>query len=197
MTRKQYCLALVVLATAGLLGGLLSNWLWSTPAVADTSKMLTLNELRLVDEVGRTRALLSLLRGRPRLILSDQNGEFRLELGLEVDDQPEIVLRDQNGKARARFCLNGQGGPELSLSDNAGRRRATLDLGRTGAPALILRDDLGQDRLAVWQEANEMGVALADGSGNPRAGLILGQDDTPSLAFYGPDRKVVWAAPGR
>jgi hypothetical protein len=197
MTRRQYMSVLLVAAITGLLGGGLMNWFGSRVdrAIAEPSRMVTASEFRLIDGDGRTRALLSLLRGKPRLIMTDEKGEFRIELGLGVDGQPALWLRDQDGKARAQIGLTGTGSPGLELTDGRGRNRTSLGLASNGEPSLLLRDDTGRERLALWQEKGELGLALADKDGRPRAGLAMKEGRNPSLAFYDPKGGLLWHAP--
>ncbi|MBU2550212.1 MAG: hypothetical protein KKB20_17520 [Proteobacteria bacterium] len=195
MSRRQYLLSLAVLALSGLLGGGLSGWLFQTPAQAGSSKSLTVEELRLVDGEGRAKALLSLLRGKPRLILIDQKGEFRAELGLEADGSPGLWLRDREGRNRAVLALAEEGQPALTCSDPEKRPRLSLGLSGPGAPSLMMRDEAGQGRLALWQEKEELGLALADRAGRPRAGLVVKGDDQAQLVFHDQSMNMVWRAP--
>ena len=197
MTRKQYLLGLAVLALSGLLGGGLSGWLFQSPAQAQGATPLTVSELRLVDSAGRARALLSLVRGKPRLILMDQQGEFRVELGLSADGSPGLRLRDKEGRDRTALALEAAGPPGLTLSDGRGRPRLSLGLASSGAPALMMRDEDGQGRVALWQEKGELGLALADAAGQPRAGLAIRRGKQAALAFYGqgPQGRLAGARP--
>ena len=194
MTRRQYALALVVMLIGGLAGGALADLLFWGEVRAEGPALVTATEIRLVDEGGRTRLLMSVLRGRPRLILTDESGEFRAELGLAPEGGPALWLRDRDGRARLALSLSGSGLPLVTLTDDQGRARAGLGLGGGGAPSLILRDAAGRDRVALWQEEDEIGLALADEARRPRAHLAVKQGK-PSLAFYRTDRGVLWFAP--
>ncbi len=195
MNRSQFWLALVVIGLAGLVGGALSNWLLQSQAQAGTSKLLTGTELRLLDENGRTRALLSLMRGKPRLIMTDENGEFRIEIGMAAGGEPGLWLRDQDGRARIGLTLSNSGEPNLHFMDAGGSKRAAIRLNSDGSPAFFLRDETGRDRIALWQETGELGLALADRKGRPRAGLALKEGKDPSLALYDRESRVLWFAP--
>ena len=195
MNRKQFLLVLLVTALFGFSGGAASNWLLQTPVQAGSSNLITAGELRLVDNTGRTRALLSLLRGKPRLIMTDDNGEFRIELGLGPDGEPTLWLRDRDGKSRGRLSLSVVGSPGLEFMDRRGRSRCTLGLDEQGDPSLFMRDAEGRERLALWQEKEELGLALADPKGHPRAGLALKDGEKPSLALYNSQGQVLWYAP--
>jgi hypothetical protein len=55
-----------------------------------TQKVLVAGELRLADESGRARLSLTLVRDKPRLFMLDDNGEYRLEMGLGSSGEPHI-----------------------------------------------------------------------------------------------------------
>ena len=197
MPRRQVVLLVVVTFLAGIIGGAVSNWALHGQAIAqsDTRKIVTAEEFRLVDNSGRTRVLLSLLRGKPRLIMTDEKGEFRIELGMGPGEQPALWLRDQNGISRAQLALTALGNPNLEFSDKNNLNRISLGLTMEGSPALFLRDEQEKERVALWQEKGELGLALADPEGRPRAHLAMKDGSKPSLAFYDEDRKVIWFAP--
>lgn len=195
MTRSQFVTVLIVTALFGILGGGLVNWAAQSAPPSPSPALITATELRLVDETGRTKALLSILRGKPRLILIDDNGEFRMELGLGTAGEPAVVMRDRDGKVRSQLHLATSGQPGFRLSDGSGRVRANLGLGSEGTPGLIFSDDAGKDRLALWQEKDELGLAMADADGRPRSGLTIKKNERPALVFYDRDGKSIWFAP--
>jgi hypothetical protein len=49
---------------------------------------------------------------------------------------------------------------------------------------MIFRDDQGRDRLALWRDQKESGLALAAGQGRPLATLNAGEDNRPRLTFF-------------
>ncbi|MEW5722240.1 MAG: hypothetical protein AB1896_03980 [Thermodesulfobacteriota bacterium] len=195
MTSRQFALSLLVLMFSGLAGGAISGRIFQAEAQSAPAGLVAAREIRLVDESGRTRALLSLLRERPRFIMLDEIGEFRIELGLGEGSEPSVRLRDREGRPRLELALGAAGEPRVELSDGQDRDRVSIHLGAGGAPALLIRDEAGRDRLALWQEKEEMGLALADSGGRPRAGFTLRQGDVPSMAFYDSDGRAVWYAP--
>jgi len=195
MARSHFLLVMAAAVLSGLIGGTFAHWFLFSPAQAQSeAKIVTATELRLVDESGRTRALLSLLLGKPRLIMTDDKGEFRVEMGLDAEGHPNLTLRDQAGRTRAALSLS-QGDPVLSFLDTDGRRRLNLNLNHAGAPILIMRDDSDLERVALWQEKEELGLALADGAGRPRTGLVIKNNDQASLSFFSPDKIMIWSAP--
>ncbi len=172
----------------GLLGGLAAFWLVSaSPASADGRKTLVAGELRLADESGRTRLLLTLVRGKPRLFMLDDAGEYRLEMGLGDAGEPHLWLRDQEGAAKVQVALTAKGRPAFRLADAQGRERAILGLSDRGEPTMILRDEGGRDRVALWRDQREGGLALADGRGRPIAAFSAGEGARARLSFFGAD----------
>jgi hypothetical protein len=183
MFRNNACLTALALA-AGFLGGLAGSHLKAAPARADHQALLSAGEMRLVDDNGRTRLLLTLVRGKPRLFMLDAAGEYRLEIGLGEAGEPHIWLRDKEGAAKIQAALNAQGRPAFRLADQKGRERAALGLSASGHPTMIFRDDQGRDRLALWRDQKESGLALAIGQGRPLATLSAGEDNLPRLTFF-------------
>lgn len=168
-----------------LLGGFSGTWLASpTPAVANSLKVMEVEELRLTDHLGRTRLLLTLLRDKPRLFMLDDDGEYRLEMGLGMEGEPHLWLRDQDGAAKIQVSLTPTGRPAFRLLDQKARERATLALSEAGDPTMILRNHKGQDRLALWQDSKETGLALADNQGNPIVALSAPDQEPARLSFF-------------
>ncbi len=129
MGRKQCTLLVILALISGLIGGALSSKIFSMSQVfaeklAQHQKVFVAEEFRLVDEKGRTRAILG----------------FTPEIG-----QPALWLKDTNGKIRAALRLGPKEEPALALGDSAERVRIQLDVTSTEitkeSPSLILRDD--------------------------------------------------------
>ncbi|MDR3154119.1 MAG: hypothetical protein LBW85_07610 [Deltaproteobacteria bacterium] len=131
------------------------------------SRALVTGELRLVDETGRTRLLMTLVRGKPRLFMLDDAGEYRLEMGLGQEGEPHVWLRDADGASKVQLALSSRGRPSLTLADQRNRERAVLALSREGEPTFLLRDAEGADRVAVWRGKDTGGLAFADSKGQP------------------------------
>ncbi len=80
------------------------------------------------------------------LTLVDQAGRTRGELAM-VKDMPMLRLFDQAGKSRALLYAD-KDGTALGLFDQAGKLRASLSVFKDG-PALELFDQKGADRVAI------------------------------------------------
>lgn len=174
---------------AGLLAGFLGAAGFqalssATAARAQDPRLLITGELRLTDNSGRTRLLLTLVRDKPRLFMLDNNGEYRLEMGLGETGEPHIWLRDADGAAKVQVALTGKGLPSFTLADRQGRDRAVLALSQSGEPTLILRDPKGEDRVALWRDAKGEGLALADDKGKALTTLSVADGASPTLTFY-------------
>jgi hypothetical protein len=177
---------LALAALAGFLGSLLAQNLGLAQAdsPSPSQKALVAGELRLADESGRTRLLLTLVRDKPRLFMLDESGEYRLEMGLGNTGEPHIWLRDREGAAKVQVALTGKGLPSFTLADQRGRDRAVLALSQEGEPTLILRDPQGKDRVALWRDKKSEGLALADETGKPIAALSAQEKGKPVLSYY-------------
>ncbi|MDR1050066.1 MAG: hypothetical protein LBP95_03110 [Deltaproteobacteria bacterium] len=175
----------LVSALAGFLGAGLFWWLGRTaPAQAQAPSILAAGEIRLTDDGGRTRLLLTLVRGKPRLFMLDNNGEYRLEMGLGESGEPHVWLRDADGAAKVQVALTGRGLPSFTLADQKGRERAVMALSQAGDPTFIMRDPAGKDRVALWRDGKGEGLALADQKGQARLALAVQDGQDPTLTFY-------------
>jgi hypothetical protein len=192
MTQIRSFLAVLLFSfLAGFVGAAFHGSLWqAAPAKAqnppDKAEQGALNvkELRLTDDSGRTRLLLTLVRNKPRLFMLDESGEYRLEMGLGDFGEPHIWLRDADGASKVQAALTAKGLPSFTLADQRGRDRAVLALSQEGEPALILRDPQGQDRVALWRKSGEEGLALADKAGKPLAALAVRDGEAPALMYF-------------
>ena len=79
------------------------------------------------------------------LVIVDENGKLRAWLGV-LKDEPRLELFDANGKWCA-WLDAGKDGAGLGLMDENGKIRAMLDAGKDGAE-LTLLDENGK---VVWQ----------------------------------------------
>ena len=111
---------------AGLIGGVVSSLLIvEKPVMADMRfpSVTTAEEFRLVDAMGRLRALLAFSAdGEPYLALLDQHENRKVWLGLSQESG--LAIRDTDGKTRLVLSLDGAGEPTLVLSDRQQNIRA-------------------------------------------------------------------------
>ena len=99
MTRRQYWGVLVVASLSGLVGGVLSDRLFSIDSLWAQLRQRVVNseEFLLVDKAGKTRGGLGLgADGGVGLVLTAKDGTKTLFLS---PDEPQVVrLMDQSGK---------------------------------------------------------------------------------------------------
>ena len=77
-------------------------------------------EVKLVDNTGKTRLFLRMYSRVPVLQLLDTNGKHRMSLGLRFDDTPFIDLSDKTGRTRATFEMTAKDEPTLKLFNEDG-----------------------------------------------------------------------------
>ncbi|WP_309889208.1 hypothetical protein [Archangium sp.] len=121
-----------------------------------------------------------------RLVITDEAGRTRAELGLAPDAQePQLVLYHPNGQRWAALAMvPPPGAPEgpreaaLLLHDEAGKTRVSL--GASGrSSGMVLYDPRGIAGLALYMEPDSQGLVISDGE-VPRIHLRYNQhDDTP------------------
>ena len=85
----------------------------------------------VVDENGKTRAMMDMYKGGPRLLMFDENSKARTALGM-TEHGARLRLFDENG-ARAEL-RTGKEGPALILWDENGQNRALLGASKTLTP---------------------------------------------------------------
>ncbi|HUX02850.1 MAG TPA: hypothetical protein VMY35_17955 [Phycisphaerae bacterium] len=124
----------------------------------------------LVDDEGRERGKLEMLKNGPELRLIDANGESRIMLstykfkdakGLQMDGTG-LCLADENGKARAWLRLEKFGPSE--------------DVGCYDWESLYLFDEKGEEGVNLMVNKGGSGLDLHDKNGVYRAGLSVGVD---------------------
>jgi len=107
----------------------------------------------LVDDAGKSCALLAPTKKGAGLILLDAEGKTRAMLSVGA-----LGLYDADGKTRAMLSV-GADGPGLGLFDEAGKTRAGLSVGAHG-PGLYLADENGTGRVGLT--ATKVGGAALD-----------------------------------
>ncbi len=114
--------------TAGVVGGALASFfLIGTPVVAQESagqgaKVVSAEEIRLVDKQGTVRALLTFSAdGEPYLQMTDRNGVDRVWLG--VGNETELAVKDVTTKTRVLLSLGLDGDPALVLRNRQHKAR--------------------------------------------------------------------------
>ena len=102
--------SILMLALAYHLGAIAAH------AQSDSREQVTTRALILVDDLGKRRAVLSMVDGTPSLILNDRNGAPRAAFALREDGAPFIGLNDSSGTTRTTVQAGG-----LMIMDRDGR----------------------------------------------------------------------------
>jgi hypothetical protein len=131
---------------------------WLTFGLAVTLTLLLLGEASRW--VSSTQGAAGEVRAR-RVILTDEQGRVRAELGLVPGGQePELVFYHPDGQQWAALAMvSPPGAPE-------GRSQA----------ALTLRDEAGEARISLGASVQETGLVLYDAEGAPGLALYTSED---------------------
>jgi hypothetical protein len=143
--------------TAGLAGGFISRLLSPARQPNGEPGVIKATNLALVDERGRERAVLALIRGRPMLVLSDEytlpTGDTilraRVAIGILDDGAPGLELADANGKKRALVSVKANGSSIMELTVKNSNARATLSAPADGNAFFEFSDRAG-NQVARW-----------------------------------------------
>ena len=114
------------------------------------------------------------------VVLKDDNGVARAELGLGADGAAMLALRDQNQIDRLLLTVRGGGAPGLAFADQEGRRRIVLGLLADETGNMVFADGEGTMRAVLGlSDGDGANLVFADQGGVPRVGLGV---DTQGLA---------------
>ncbi len=159
------CLIVVAFGSA-MLGGLLSAWLVAqpdlaahqTPSPGAAGQVLTVREIRLVDDQGRIWARMGSSSEASRhrgLILNDESGQERLRLALAEQGNGGLVLSNAQGRFRAALTVSDSGIPGMALTDQSGAMRFLLLVAQEGSPEMDFYDSQG--RIGLGLEVSDKG----------------------------------------
>ena len=122
MVRPQTGVLIMVSVLSGLLGGIVATCLVGGGLVTaqepagEIPAVVSAKEFRLIDQQGRTRALLS----------------------FNADGQPHLQMRDEFDTARVRVGISRETG--MDVRDVSGKTRLILSVDEEGLPSLVVRD---------------------------------------------------------
>lgn len=110
------------------------------------AKELTVKKLRVVDDAGKDRIVLSADPVEADLTFFDPSGKSRLTIDVAKDRRPVLQFSDDANKESSRMTLGleDEGHPALTLYDGSGRRRVTFGIGKQGGPVLRVLDENGR-----------------------------------------------------
>jgi hypothetical protein len=125
------------LAAAGVAALTVAGAMAEPPA-----RELAVHTLRVVDNEGRNRLVLTADPAQPDMTFFDPSGKSRLTLDIAKDRKPVLMFADEAGDATGRLVLGLEDGlPGLSLYDTAGRKRVAFGIPREGGPVLRVLDE--------------------------------------------------------
>jgi len=122
MGRSQTGVLIMASVFSGLLGGIVATCLVGgglvtaeEPAEA-VPAVVSAKEFRLIDQLGRTRALLSFSdEGQPILTMRDASDIARVRVGISKDTGVDV--RDVDGRTRLVLSVDDEGVPSLVVRD--------------------------------------------------------------------------------
>jgi hypothetical protein len=165
------------------------------------------HKFELLDDNGKVRASLDLLRDQPTLNLLDENGKLRVALSAD-NGGPSLALSDGNGRTRASLKVT-ENGSAFALTDENGISRLVLNVDKNGPGGLGLLDKDGKELaslwvnkgrgmpcLVLWDEDGKAQVAMSKGGivfhdkdSKPRALLGLDNEEEPVFGFSNKEGK--------
>ncbi len=106
---------------------------------APTSDIVVAKEFRLVDNDGNTRVKMSIDgNNEPGIVLLDRNGLVRAQLDT-WQNTPSLILNGPNGDQRVYFGMDGKDSGMLNIDNGDGRPAISID-GTTAVPRILLTD---------------------------------------------------------
>lgn len=195
-----------LLAVLGI-GAVIAMWFFSSGSpIAQNSVMnvVRAKKFRLLDDNGKTRAILNMMADNPSIGMTDENGNCRIALHL-FKDEPSIELSSKNGLITLRTSNDG---PVLymynKIYNNNNQPNLMLSARKEG-PVLVMNDKNGKMRL--WLNMGDVGPQVVLMGENEEDRAVFGATQTKSkdgktiiypessLILFGPDGPALWSAP--
>lgn len=204
MINKDRWTNLVMALGGGIVGAILVSSglpgrLWpSATAEAATrhARSMAAEQFVLVDRMGVKRAELVMERGEPLLEFYGPNGQTqRASIGVDMKGTARARFYSSTGISQAALGVTGEGRAGVALLDRLQHLRATFDVAIGGEPTLRLYDEKSARIGLDITEAGSPGLALLGPEGKTRMAMVLSNDSTPSLTFYGLDGKATRTLP--
>jgi hypothetical protein len=183
-----------ILVSSGLPGRL---WPTATAEAATRhARSIVAEQFVLVDRMGMKRAELVMERGEPLLEFYGPNGKTqRASIGVDMKGTARARFYSSTGISQAALGVTGEGRAGVALLDRLQHLRATFDVAIGGEPTLRLYDEKSARIGLDITEAGSPGLALLGPEGKTRMAMVLSNDSTPSLTFYGLDGKATRTLP--
>lgn len=137
----------------------------------------------MVDESGKTRAMLSVLKSQPGLCLYSEKGEARVMLGVLDDGEPGLSLNHEKNIPGALLSVT-KDGPILEMFDENGKPSVRLHSTKDDS-GLSVHNKKAEARVALGMVEGTPRLGLYNEKGETRAALALSDDDVLALSLYG------------
>src|SRR5262245_36580745 len=110
------------------------------------AKELLVRTLRVVDEGGKDRIILTAERGIPDMTFLDPAGHARLTLDIAEDQKPVLMVSDKGLKSN-RVTLGMEGkSPVVQIYDAEAKKGISLSVPTVGSPLIRVFDEDGKMR---------------------------------------------------
>ena len=118
--------------------------------VAKPRRTIVAEEIELVDNEGRTRALFSThaRTGLPFLGFLDEQGRYRVTIGMDLGNRATFSMLRENGRTFLGCGDDGDGRVGLALYDESGSPGLVLTIHPDGERCVQVYDT---DRNLIWQ----------------------------------------------
>jgi hypothetical protein len=103
------------------------------------AKELSVQSLRVVDQEGKERIVLTADPKVPDMIFYDPAGKSRLMLDIADDHKPVLSFAEAGSESRLTLGLE-DGTPMLNLFDQAGKKRVAFGIPKAGGPVIRVMD---------------------------------------------------------
>ena len=148
-------------------------------------------QLRLYDEAGSDPFAVTVESGGP--VLEVRGGSDRVAL-LGAPNGVPVLSFLQEGQSRVELGVNSRGSPRFGMFSQTGQTRASIVVGDDGTPLVALNDDQGRGRVRIGVVQGASVINMSDET-QPR--IVLGVESTgePSLNFYDESGQIVHVVP--
>ena len=148
-------------------------------------------QLRLYDEAGSDPFAVTVESGGP--VLEVRGGSDRAAL-LGAPNGVPLLSFLQEGQSRVELGVNSRGSPRFGLFSQTGQPRASITVGDDGTSLVALNDDQGRGRVRIGVV---QGAAVINMSDETQPRIVLGVESTgePSLNFYDEGGQIVHVVP--
>ena len=148
-------------------------------------------QLRLYDEAGSDPFAVTVESGGAVLEIRGESDRAAL---LGAPNGVPVLSFLQEGQSRVELGVNSSGSPRFGMFSQTGQRRASMSVGDDGTPLVTLYDDQARGRVLIGVVQGAAVINMAD---ETRPRVVLGVESTgePSLNFYDEGGQIVHQVP--